>query len=384
MLKPTIISISMTTVMAGAAISPALGVIAEAFSEASSTTIKMMLTAPSIAIIPFTFIASFLTTKLPKKTIILLALCLFLIGGVGAQFMPTMGLMILFRLILGAGVGLLMPLSQSLIYDYFTGEERTQMMGYNSAFSNFSGIATMLVAGWLARFCWRYAFYVYAIGILVFILILLFLPKGEIKKVKQNEEKSKLPISILGYALALGAIMLAYYSVATNIALYLKQSDLGGSVLAGIIVSLTTFGGMVTSLLLVQLVSILKKFLVPVMLLFMSIVFLLLAFTNSIPIVMLSVCFVGFGQGSLFPVITMKALDELKPNQTDKAIAIITSFIFIGQFLSPFILDTISKIANQTSIRFQFIVLSISILVSVMLIFINIWKKPVIKTGEIK
>lgn len=180
MLKPTIISISMATVMAGAAISPALGVIARAFPEASSTMIKMLLTAPAITIIPFTFLTSYLTTKLSKRTVVIIGLGVYLIGGVGPQFMPTIELLILFRLVLGAGVGILMPLSESLIYDYFTGKERVKMMGYNSAFSNFGGIITMLIAGWLATFSWQQPFNVYLLGLLIFVLVFFYLPREKL------------------------------------------------------------------------------------------------------------------------------------------------------------------------------------------------------------
>src|SRR5699024_11124535 len=101
MLKPTIISISMATVMAGAAISPALVLIAQAFPDASSTMIKLILTAPSLMIIPFSFLSSYLTTKLPKRTIILIGLLIYIAGGIIPQFMPTVELLLVFRLVLG-------------------------------------------------------------------------------------------------------------------------------------------------------------------------------------------------------------------------------------------------------------------------------------------
>src|SRR5690625_3991907 len=198
MLKPTIISISMATVMAGAAISPALGLIAKAFPEASPTMIKLILTAPSIMIIPFSFLSSYLTSKLTKRTIIMIGLVVYLIGGIGPQLVSTIELLLALRLILGAGVGLVMPLSMSLINDYYTGKERTQMMGYNSAFSNFGGIVTMLLAGWLATFGWRTPFNVYFLGLIIFILIFFFLPKGEIQQPEENKKKSKLPIAAIG------------------------------------------------------------------------------------------------------------------------------------------------------------------------------------------
>nr|WP_272916304.1 MFS transporter [Virgibacillus halodenitrificans] len=352
----------MATVMAGAAISPALGLIAEAFPDASETMIKLILTAPSIMIIPFSFLSSYLTSKITKRTIIMIGLVIYLIGGVGAQLMSTIELLLAFRLFLGAGVGLVMPLSMSLINDYFKGSERTKMMGYNSAFSNVGGIITMLLAGWLATFGWRVPFNVYFLGLFIFVMIFFFLPKGEVQKPLQHAPKEKIPLATYGYALAMGGIMIAYYSIATNIALYLEQNSLGGATLAGTVVSFTTVGGMITSLLLVQIELTFKRFVIPVMLSGMGIAFLLLTFTHSVPVVMLSVCMVGFGQGSLFPIITLKALDSVSFHQGDRAVALTSSFTFLGQFLSPLVLDGLGKMANNTAIRFQYGILAACVL----------------------
>lgn len=367
MLKPTIISISMATVMAGAAISPALGLIAKAFPNASPTMIKLILTAPSIMIIPFSFLSSYLTFKITKRTIIMIGLLIYLIGGIGPQLVSTIEMILVLRLFLGAGVGLVMPLSMSLINDYFTGKERTKMMGYNSAFSNFGGIITMLLAGWLATFGWRTPFNVYFLGLIIFMMIFFFLPKGEIQKKPQQEHKNKLPLAVYGYALAMGGIMLAYYAIATNIALYLEQNQIGGATLAGVVVSFTTIGGMITSLLLVNIQMWFQKFVIPVMLFGMGSAFILLTFTNSVALVIVSVCLIGFGQGSLFPIIVLKALDCVELHQSDQAIAMTSSFTFLGQFLSPIVLDGIGKLANQPSIRFQYGTLAVSIIAIVII-----------------
>lgn len=381
MLKPTILSISMATVMAGAAISPALGLIADAFPDADQTMIKLILTAPSIMIIPFSFLSSYVTTIIRKRTIIIFGLIIYLIGGVGAQFSSNIEILLAFRLFLGAGVGLIMPLSMSLINDYFTGKERTQMMGYNSAFSNFGGIVTMMLAGWLSTFGWRVPFNVYFLGLIIMVLIIFFLPKGEVQQTDNNEQKTKMPLAVYGYALAMGGIMLAYYSIATNMALYLDQNNIGGSTLAGTVISFTTIGGMITSLFLVRIEAALKRFIIPVMLLGMGLAFFTLALTNTVMLVFISVCFIGFGQGALFPVIMLKALDLVAPHQADRAVALTSSFTFLGQFLSPIVLDSIGKLAGNPSIRFQYGTLAAFILMIVLLNIIMLHRKQATKTA---
>src|SRR5699024_3632001 len=123
MLKPTIISIAMLTVMAAAAISLALGQIAQHFTEADDIWIKLILTAPSLTVIPFSFYSSYLTKKMSEKAIVLIGISIYIIAGVGAQFSPSIIVLLLLRFVLGAGVGLVMPIALTLIIDHFEGKE---------------------------------------------------------------------------------------------------------------------------------------------------------------------------------------------------------------------------------------------------------------------
>lgn len=100
-LKPTIISIAMATVMAGATISPALGLIAEHFHEVDEVWIKLVLTAPSLMVIPFSFVSSYLTRRISKRKIVLIGIFIYVLTGVGAQFSPSIGVLLAFRFILG-------------------------------------------------------------------------------------------------------------------------------------------------------------------------------------------------------------------------------------------------------------------------------------------
>src|SRR5699024_843149 len=135
-------------------------------------------------------------------------------------------------------------------------------------------------------------------------------------------------------------------------------------------IAFTTVGGMITSMTLVRLEILLKQYLIPISLLIMGIAFASLTFSYSIPIILISVCLVGFGQGVIFPLINVNALNQVKPLHTDKVIGIVLSMIYIGQFLSPIVLDGISQIANQPSIRFQYGVIAMSMVVAFVVVFL--------------
>src|SRR5699024_1396729 len=95
--------------------------------------------------------------------------------------------------------------------------------------------------------------------------------------------------------------------------------------------------------------------------------FFTLSFTNSLPLVLLSVTLVGFGQGSLFPIIVLKVLDRVVPYHSDRAVAITSSFTFLGQFASPIVLDGVGRLAEITKIRFQYVILAIGITIIVVI-----------------
>src|SRR5699024_858088 len=187
-------------------ISLALVIIAKNFPDANPTLIKLILRIPSLMTIPISFVSSYLTTKITKRSIVLIGLIIYMIGGVGPQFVSTTEAIIALRLFLGIGVGLLMPLADSLINDHFDGKERTKMMGYNPAFSNFGGILTMLFAGWLATLSCEAPFNLYLLGLVIFILVFLYLPKGQIQKPAKSEGKIKMPKAVYIYGFAMGGI----------------------------------------------------------------------------------------------------------------------------------------------------------------------------------
>src|SRR5699024_11998982 len=102
-------------------------------------------------------------------------------------------------------------------------------------------------------------FNVYFLGLFIFILIFFFLPKGEVQKPLEHSSKTKIPLAVWGYALGMGGIMLAYYSIATNMALFLDENNIDGASIAVVIVAFTTVGGMITIFLSVQLTFRIKR-----------------------------------------------------------------------------------------------------------------------------
>ena len=60
--------------------------------------------------------------------------------------------------------------------DFYEGDERPKMIGYTNSTANITGIFMPLLAASLAVINWRYAFGVYALGLLVLALTWIVIP----------------------------------------------------------------------------------------------------------------------------------------------------------------------------------------------------------------
>jgi len=222
MLKPTILSISLLTIMAAAAISPALGKISQAFPDVDMTTIKLILTLPCLIVIPISLLSGWLTSRMSKKLIVLIGLVVYFIAGASGGFARNITDLLISRGILGIGVGLIMPISTTLIIDFFDGQARNKMMGLSSTISSLGGILFQTTSGWLAVMSWRYSFGVYSLSLIAVLLTLLFLPEPP-RKQEQKKSKIKLGSGVFVLSILTVLMMIAFFAAQTNLALFIAS-----------------------------------------------------------------------------------------------------------------------------------------------------------------
>lgn len=85
----TILSISLLTVMAGAAIAPALGVIRSHFTGQSPLLIQLIVSLPALFIILTNLVFPILCRLMKTRTLALTGLLLYVIAGAGAFFVDN-------------------------------------------------------------------------------------------------------------------------------------------------------------------------------------------------------------------------------------------------------------------------------------------------------
>ncbi len=370
--KLSILSISLITVMAGATIAPALGGISSAFPDASQTLVKLINTLHALWVIPFTFVSSWLTTRYSKKSVLTVGLLLYLIGGAGGALATDIWFLLATRTLLGIAVGLIMPISTSLVPDFYDGDERTDMMGKLSASNQLGGMISIITAGILAAISWRYAFGVYGLALLVLILVWLYLPKQPAPGKKQRAERTKLPKQIYGLALGMFTVFIFFYTIPTNMSIYLQENDIANTTISGFIIALSSLGGMSGGMMLAKFKHLLGYYLVPVQILLVGAGFSLIAFTSHAVTVSMGVFTLGLGAGTLIPTIYNKISNVAEKRQMMTAMAITQTFMYFGQFMSPILLDSAAGLVGQATTQLIYTLSAYLTLTVAILLFIFI------------
>lgn len=348
MFKLALLSISLLTIMAGAAVAPGLGEIAKAFPSESQTTIKLILSLPPLFIVPFSILSGILSSRMSKKTLLISGLVVYIIGGFGAFFTDSLPDMLVFRAVLGAGTGIILPLSTGLIADFYQGSERMKMLGYSFSANNLGAILGNLGAGILAMKNWHDVFYVYLLGVLVMGLVLGFLHDAPVAKIKSSTINDVLSLPVYGWAFAAFLFMLAFYAIVTNLSLVIYTRAIGNSSFVGILFAINAISMFSGGMTFKAASRYLNHGLPFCMLLMMAAGYGGLSISNSATLLILSIIIVGFGSGWAYPFIINQASNHAPQGKNIAVMALVSGFAFFGQFASPLILDTLRSLSGGT------------------------------------
>lgn len=338
--KISLLSISLLTIMSGAAVAPGMSEFAKVFSSYSPTTVKLIVSLPPLLIIPFSLLSGFLSSCIAKKKLLITGLIIYIIGGVGASFVDSMLPLLLFRAVLGIGTGIILPLSTGLISDFYDGNERTRLLGFSSASNCLGAILANIAAGILVSINWHYAFFVYFLAVPVLLMVISFIQD---KPSHKEAVDSKIVISkqLFPWAIAAFLVMLAFFGVVTNLSLLIYNRNLGDSHTAGFIFAVNALCMMASGAFFLAVRKKLKDLFPWFMLFMMASGYAGLAFAGSLPVVIISIILSGLGTGLAFPFIMNKASEFALEDNSIAVMGIVSSSAFLGQFSSPLILDNI-------------------------------------------
>lgn len=345
-LTGTILSMSLLTVMAGAAIAPALGVIRAHFATAPALLVQFIVSIPALFIIITNLFFFNISRHFGTRSIALAGLVLYVVAGAGCFFADDIYVLLTLRAFLGVSVGLIMPLSTGLLAYYYPPEQQAQLMGLSAAMNQMGGVVATLLAGLLSAISWRWAFLVYLMGLLAIVMVAAYLPDDHLGSANkrgipfQPRQLLKFHPSVNGMLL----LMMIFFIYPTNFAITAEEQaglSLEATTLLMVGLDLVAF---FVGLVFGRLMEVFRepiKYFAPI---FFLIGYALFATAHSIVPLLVGALFTGMANGVGVPYLNTIASIKGGRNSATTVMPLLSASLYLGQFLSPIIVTPLSRL----------------------------------------
>lgn len=352
--KAALLSISLILV-AGPAISAIIPLMKEVFVDRTLAEIELIATIPNFGILIFVLLGTPLTKFLGEKKTVMVGLSVALISGLVPVFSDNYLVILISRFVFGAGVGLFNALAMSLILELYEGQTRATMMGLQSAMGSIGSTILSLGVGFLAKYGWSTAFWVYAITAIPLVLFGLFVHLAATdtteKEVVENAPKEKINGAVIMLSVFSFFLYCFFFTLMLKMATFLGETGIGTLENAAAILSGVTLIGIVVGVIYGKIFGVLKNFVLPVGVSGMAIGFLLIATASNLPIVIGGALLAGISFSLSAPYIFMLVGEIAPPNSANLSTAILLVGINLGVFLSPTIMNFLSALFNATTAK---------------------------------
>ena len=349
------------------AVSPALSDIAAHFSDAAVSAVQMLITLPTLIAPATALLAGKLSERFYKKPLLLWFMGAYLVGGLlPLAFSQSLVFLLFCAGVVGVGTGGMMTLTAALICDCFSGKEQDRMMGLQAAFISGGGMVFTVLGGALAGSGWQRAYLAYLLVVPAFVLVILWMPRGDLVRETTHEsgKKAKIP----AFVWLLGVVGFLFYACQnafnTNASLLMTESGLGDTQEASVATALNTFGGLLSGILLSQLTAIFKKYAVPVSIAASCAGLFLTFFGTAAPVIWIGGFLVGFGFSMFTPAGTLLAARSAPDSRRSTAISLFSACSNIGSALSPPIVNALAA-PFGAGVRVKFLVAAVILCVVV-------------------
>ncbi len=397
LLKATLLITSTLTVMAGATISPSLPAMQEAFADVENAEflVRLVLTLPALFIVIGAPIAGYIVDNYGRKTLLVIATLAYGISGGSGFLAPTLTTILIGRAFLGLSVAGVMTSVTTLIADYYEGKQRASFLGLQAAFMGLGGTLFLTLGGVLADVDWRAPFLIYAssLFILPLIITLLYEPTTSPKEnpihkplaetsdsiaetKRKRDEKLKrehIPLRLMGFVyIVVVLIQIVFYLIPVQLPFYLQNLTEASASQSGLAIALMTFFFAFASSLFGKIDERISHTMAVVFaFLLTGLGYLIVSVATSWELILIGLPLGGFGIGLLMPNLNVWLANETPTLLRGRALGGFTTAVFLGQFLSPIVLQ---PLVNGVGIGGTLGIVGILLLILGVITFI-IWKQ---------
>lgn len=324
----------------------------------SQSQSELLGTVPSVTVIIFILLSSYFAKRVGMKKTIILGLLLAGVGGILPAFMANFQIVLISRVILGAGLGLYNSLAVTYISSLYSGDTRATLLGIRNSMEALGQTILIFLAGLLVNITWTASFLVYAVAFPIAFLFAMKVPeiRNEQNDISKNDVKEKM--NPIVFVLVLFAILLVMNSIAISVRFASIATEIkGGEFNASNYLALMPILGILAGFIFGPVNKWIGKGTLYLGIIFYIVSNLLIATSNGNMTFLLMGLFLSSITGSwCFPFI-FSNLDKVTTRNT---INFATSLIFIGcnigNFIAPIVMELAQLLTGSTHLTAPFYV----------------------------
>ncbi|MEJ6400905.1 MFS transporter [Nicoliella lavandulae] len=350
----TILAVSLV-ITTGTAISPALPAMQKTFANYPSTTVDLIATIQQIPAFIVLLMSAPLAKRFGIKRMISLGILLMGISGVLPAFIPNLWFILATRIVFGIGIGLINSLAITIINILYNGDDQAQMLGNRGSFEQIGLCIVNISVGLLLNISWQASFLAYFFILIILAIFVKVVPPidDHENQTNKNGQTSKetvnLPVIAAGLLCALMTTGLAIAGVMTpNI---IVSNHLGTATEASIIITVFTLISMVMGFLFGTIFKVVRRFVLPLGLIFLAIGTILMNYSTSLLSVIIALVIIGCSY-PLAGTYVFSLMDQLAPDNS-KALAnsILLVGCNVGTALSPITINFLKNISPLSGLQ---------------------------------
>lgn len=334
-----------------AILTPSIAAFSHHFVGTDITTIMLANSITGIVSVPVSVASGALLPRVGFRRAAIGGILVMTLGGAFPFLLPDItdyGIVIVSRVIVGLGLGVMFPVGNAAIIALCEGEERSRLLGLGITIQFVFNIIYTTVAGYLTELGWNYSFLAYLVGLVPLAAVLAWMPeaKDAVKAAPSHvgadageggRARSAVPPAVAGYALFALAGWTCVVTVQVVTSSVLDWRGLAGPGEAALVINCCGIGTILCGLLFPVLIRWLRGrlFGVAALLIAVGIVPCLLA--ESPLVYALGVFVLRFAGSAFFTAAQNAAGNIAPPDRVPFVSGVMTSMMNLGPFLAPYV-----------------------------------------------
>ena len=345
---------------AGTFMNAAVQTMIDAWPNVPVSTVRMVVSLPPLIALPvILYVGTAVGNKLSYRFCAIVGTASVVVAGVAPYFFySNWGLVLAFRALLGAGVGLL-GIRNSLVLASVPEDKRASYIGYGTVLFNGSAMLANLVVGVLADYSWRHPFLFDGLAIIPLVIMIFFLKepekvdrtskKGNAAGTTVEAGKERTSWRIYYYYAMQVVTTAALYPLLSGLSTYIAGNKIGSVLVVGTILAVYQLAGALSNMVLNPIQKFFKQYTIGVMCILVAVGTALILFVPKIPVIFVGAALAGIGWNIMVSMFQVYNGQVASPQKMAFSSTVLVAMMRLGIFASTYFLTVCHSVFHRST-----------------------------------